>query len=1020
MPLTREQRLERLRARLEELSFWRERGSLALDGWRFAGEPIRPGDAWPRRDGVAVITHPGAAVPEAWPLEEVRLELDLGGEGLVRILGPQGVPSGFGLDLWHRSFPLPSRVFAVEAEVVARGPFGSPREPRLAGGRLVRADPDVERLLRRLSLVAEAAGALVQEDVGELLLAAAERALRRLDWPSSTEPYLAQVGARFQDLWSRPDGFERAPLPAASRRSLEVASALLDDRLRRLCEEHPPQGRLALAGHAHLDVAWLWPLEETRRKARRTFHTAVDLLERYPELVFVQSSAELHRVVEADEPELFQRLRGLAAEGRWEAIGGMWVEPDMNMTSGESIVRQLLFGQRFFERALGRRHRVAWLPDCFGFTPALPQLLRGAGMDGFVTCKLSWSETNRFPHDLFWWEGLDGTRILAHGFTSPGTEIGLGLYNGDPAPSTLLTVWRGYRGRLRHPESLFAIGYGDGGGGPTEEMLEDVRALAGFPTLPALAFGRVDEFFERLRRAAPELPVWSGELYLELHRGTLTTQGRVKRAHRRAERDLVAAEVVGSLCRLLGVEPPEADLRPAWLRLLRNQFHDVLPGSSIAEVARAAEEELEAVAAAAGAATAAALGKLAQALAPAGDQAAALVCNPDLRPRPLRVVLPEALPGAQAVEEGWALSDRRPVAGLEVAVVCAGEAFGEAGAGARADGLRLENDLLRVELAAEGTLVSVYDRRVGREALAGPGNQLWVYQDKPRAWDAWDIDEGYVAEGEALGRPVSIEVVEGGPHRAALRLRWRYRSSAVTQTVRLWACSPRLEFDTELDWHERRLLLKTRFPLAVRSPRATFETAFGVVERPTHRNTSWDATRFEVAGHRFADLSEPGYGVALLNDGRYGHHALGSELGLSLLRSPVYPDPLADEGRQRLTYALLPHPGGWLEGGVLMEAEDLNRPLLVRPCRAGGPARRRPLTVRGPALALAALKPHEDGPGLALRLYEPQGARGRAELRPPVGWGVGAELSLIEDRLGPPALEFLPFQVRTYLLEPGA
>ena len=333
----------------------------------------------------------------------------------------------------------------------------------------------------------------------------------------------------------------------------------------------------------------------------------------------------------------------------------------------------------------------------------------------------------------------------------------------------------------------------------------------------------------------------------------------------------------------------------------------------------------------------------------------------------------------------------------------------------------LENGRLRVELAEDGTVASIQDKRTGREVLAGPGNQLWAYVDRPRSWDAWDLDADYAEQGEPVGAPHAIEVVERGPHRAAIRLSWRYRSSSIVQTLRLWSNSSRLEFATELDWHDRRLLLKARFPLAVRAPRATFETAFGVVERPTHRNTSWDAARFEVPGHRFADLSEPGYGVALLNDGRHGYHALGSELGLSLLRSPHHPDPLADEGRHELTYALLPHPGGWLEGGVLMEAEDLNRPLLALPCRSQGEARFRPLAVEGVPLGLAALKPPESGAegSLVLRLYEPQGARGRARVSLPEGWRVKASLNLLEDEVGEAEYDFGPFEVRTYLLTRG-
>jgi alpha-mannosidase len=303
--------------------------------------------------------------------------------------------------------------------------------------------------------------------------------------------------------------------------------------------------------------------------------------------------------------------------------------------------------------------------------------------------------------------------------------------------------------------------------------------------------------------------------------------------------------------------------------------------------------------------------------------------------------------------------------------------------------------------------------------LDGPGNQLWVYVDKPRLYDAWDIDPDYALDGEPLGPPDSIEVVERGPHRGAIRVEWRYRDSRVRQDVRLWSNSARVELRTTLDWHDRRLLLKARFPVAVRSAHASFETAFGVIERPTHRNTSWDAARFEVCAHRFVDLAEPGYGVALLNDAKYGHHAHGNELGLSLVRSPTHPDPLADEGRQTFTYALFPHPGGWLEGGVLAEAQELNRPLLARPVSAAGPASWRPLRLDGLPVALGTIKPLEDGGGLVLRTYEPAGARGRVEPALPPGWSVDAELNLLEVEVGSADHGFTPFQVHSWRLRPS-
>ena len=568
-----------------------------------------------------------------------------------------------------------------------------------------------------------------------------------------------------------------------------------------------------------------------------------------------------------------------------------------------------------------------------------------------------------------------------------------GGYNGRVGPEAAHETWTRARGREAHPETLLSVGYGDGGGGATEEMVQRVAAMDGFPAMPAQRFGRVDAFFDRAQHAEG-LPTWAGELYLELHRATLTTQGRTKRAHRRAERDLVAAEALGAIEHLAGGAEPEP-LESAWRVLLRNEFHDILPGTSIREVYEAAEAELAAVSAEAEERIAEALGQLAARMDGAG--AGVLVVNPDAGPRPLRLHDPVLTAGT--------------IAGLEARVL----APAEPDAPVTAAGRVLENALVRVELAEDGTLARVLDKQLGREMLDGRGNQLWAYVDKPRAWDAWDMDITYAEQGDELVAE-RIELVETGPHRAALRVHRAFRDSRIVQDVRLWAGSARIDFATQLDWHDRRRLLKARFPLAVRSPRATFETAFGVIERPTHRNTSWQQAAFEVAGHRFADLSEPGGGVALLNDGRYGHHALGSELGISLLRSPVWPDPLADEGEQEVVYSLLPHAGDWLSGGVLAEAQDLNRPLPALPVERGAGGTLRPLELHGLPVGLGALKPLEDGGGLVLRAYEPQGARGAVEIELPDGWSADAQLDLLERETGAPVFDLGPFAVRSWRL----
>ena len=1014
MPLTVTQRLDWLEARLEELRPWRYRAWMELEDWRFDDAPFARGAVWPAVEDVRRLEHPEVTLPAGWAEGERRLALDLGGEGLLEVRSGGSEPERFGLDAQHREFPLGAATFSVAVEIVARLPFGRPsRDPRITVARAAWADMTVERLIRRLALVLEAGRALAGHDAARPLAEAAATALRELRWPTATQPYIARQAGTAQQLnvWQLPAGMDPAPpgLDDDARASVEAVLVVLERELAAVSARHPPVGELLLTGHAHLDLAWRWPLAESRRKARRTLSTQAGMLARHPGFTFNQSTAQLFAWLEEDDPALLERLTAAARDGRFEPIGGMWVEPDCTMPTGESLVRQLLYGQRYFARRFGTAHTVCWLPDCFGFTPALPQLLAGAGITRFFTIKLSWSETNRFPHDLFWWEGLDGTRVLAHMFDNPD-----GGYNGVAGPHAALATWQAFRGKDAHAESLLSVGYGDGGGGPTEDMVARVPDMADLPVLPAQRFGRVDAFFDRAELAAEtagaRLPVWSGELYLELHRGTLTTQGRTKRLHRRAERDLVAAEALACLAALAGGAVPTS-LEEPWRVLLRNEFHDILPGSSIREVYVEAEAELGAVVARAGEVHAAALTALADRLGAGEGDDAVLVVNPDLSARALRVTLPEAVAGAQPVAGGSVLTASRTVAGLEAAVVRAGAAAGTMAATTE----RLENDLVRVTLAPDGTLAGVWDKRAGREVLDGPGNQLWMYVDKPREWDAWELDAGYAEEGAPLPPPDAIEVIEDGPHRAAVRVERAFRDSRVVQEIRLWAGSTRIDFATTLDWHDRRWLLKVRFPLAVRATHATFETAFGVVERTTHRNTSWEQARFEAPGHRFADLSEPGYGVALLNDGRYGHHAEGNELGLSLLRSPIWPDPLADEGEQELTYALLPHAGGWLEGGVLAEAADLNRPLLARPV-AGEERSLRPLAVDGLPVALGALKPLEDGDGLALRVWEPQGARGELSVALPEGWTAVEQLDLLERSSGPATWSLRPFEVATWRL----
>ncbi|TCU29205.1 alpha-mannosidase [Rhizobium azibense] len=1004
MTLTLTQRLDRIRVRIAELEYWRSRETIEIDGWAFEGEPIAIGSSWPRKDGT--VRFSGAiTLPGHWPLDDARLVLDLGGESLITIVDEAGKEYRLGLDPYHREFLVPSRSIRIFSETVARLPFGEPvQHPRLERGAVIWLDTAVDRLWLLLRQISEAADILDGHEVTPHLLDVAEQAMRSLDWPSATAAYVARTAPSpiQQKIWQLPP-VEISPegLNQSQRASVLEAYETLVGQLKQLRQRFPPQGEIALTGHAHIDLAWLWPYSETRRKMRRTFHTALSLMEQSSDFRFNQSTAHYYAQIAEDDPGLLARIVERVKAGQWETLGGMWVEPDTNMPTGESLSRQILYGQRYFEKTFGVRHTVCWLPDCFGFSGALPQLLRQGGMNSFFTIKVNWSETNRFPADLFWWEGLDGSRVLAHTFDNP-----MQGYNGFVRPDCFVPTWKNFRQKDKHETTLLAVGYGDGGGGVTPEMIMREEQLRFFPALPQARWTRVHDFFRDAHDTAArkELTVWQGEIYLELHRATLTSQSAVKRLHRKAERGLVTAETLAGLAYLLGGEQPASMERP-WRVVLKNEFHDILPGSSIAEVYVDAANELDAVVKEARSAQMAAMKSIAAQL-PAGEGNNVLVVNPSLSERPLRLTLSD---GSTIAAEGR-------IAPLGIAVLASEALQPKSGLSAGRD--YLENAVLKVRLAKDGSIASILHKPTGREALEGCGNRLFVYPtDKPRNWDAWDVEEDYAARGEEVTRLDSLELIEEGPHRAAIKIVRTWRHSRITQVLSLGANARRLDIQTELDWHDRRVFLRTLTGVAVRHARATCECAYGVVERPTHSNTSWEAAMFEAPAHRFADLSEPGFGVAILNDAKYGHSVRGNVLGLSLLRAPVYPDPLADEGIQTFTYSLMPHEGTWYEGGVREEAEDLNQPLLALAVTDRAAGRWQPLAAVGIDAALSAVKPSEDGDGLIVRVYEPAGRRGSFELRLPPRWQNMGVVSILEEPMEEvPNCGLRPFEVKSWRL----
>jgi alpha-mannosidase len=698
-------------------------------------------------------------------------------------------------------------------------------------------------------------------------------------------------------------------------------------------------------GHAHIDSAWLWPIRETKRKCARTFANQLRLMERYSEHRFACSQAIQYQWIKDEYPSLWQQIKARVAEGRWEPVGGMWVEADCNLPSGESLVRQFVYGKRFFADEFGVETHECWIPDVFGYSAALPQIAVHAGVTALITQKMSWNDTNRFPHSTFWWEGHDGSTLLAH-FPPANT------YNGEFSAPELTNSMSNYADHGRLDRSLYPFGFGDGGGGPTRRMLESGARLQDLRGLPRVEIGTVGEFFVHAMEEARDLATWVGELYLEAHRGTYTTHADVKLANRRAEEALRAAELWSVAARL----DRRAELEGAWKLHLLQQFHDIIPGSGIQWVYQDAARDYAAVRATADDVIAEAQAALVEGEGVTVFNAASHIRTEvlDVGDRLVVVTVPAC---------GWAPLDPDAPA-PEIPPV-------------QVNGRSMSNAWLTVEWDEDGLLTSVWDRKLQREVLSGRGNVFQLHEDHPKAFDAWDVDRDYLDSVVELTACDSIEVVEKHPLRAAVCFRRRFGDSSVTQTMRLSATSRRLEFLTEVDWHERHRFLKVAFPVAVRSPQATYEIQHGHIQRPTVSNTSWDAARFEVCAHRWADLSEPGYGVALLNDCKYGYDIRGNVMRLSLLRGPGYPDPEADRGRHRFTYALLPHPGDLrAPGGVVAEAEALNLPLSI----VAGQGRGCLLSVDRPGVSIEAVKRADRSDHVVVRICEVWGSRGPARL----------------------------------------
>ena len=758
--------------------------------------------------------------------------------------------------------------------------------------------------------------------------------------------------------------------------------------------------------------------------------TRARLLEEFPGFHFTQSQPQLYRYIAEDYPNLFDQIRQRVAEDRWEVTGGMWVEADCNLSGPESLVRQFLLGRNYFRERFGEAETpILWLPDTFGFPWTLPQLIVQAGLKYFMTTKLSWNQYNRLPYDSFWWQGLDGTQVLTHFIVTPDVgESRYHTYNGDLSPRLVIGTWRNYQQKETHTELLTTYGWGDGGGGPTREMLENGRRLANHPGAPRVRLGRAGEFFQDLETGAGErLPLWNGELYLEYHRGTYTSQASVKRANRKNEFLLHDAEFLAAWAAMgTDYDYPQAELTRAWELLCLNQFHDIIPGSSIGQVYEETARDHERIRTTCQQVREASLAALARLIGLLPERLAEGQTLTDLA---------SGVPLVTQVVEDGTVVEVTHVEPYGLVALGSGDSSPAPPPGMLAatldnDGPALENDALRVEFDAAGEIIRLFDKAIGREVVP-PGeraNALQAFEDRPLGeGEAWNIGIFYDDKQWSAEPAHSLSIIERGPLRVGLEIRRRLFNSEIVQCVYLYRGSRRLDFDTWIDWQERQVLLKVAFPVDVLNPLATYDIQWGNVQRPTHRNTSWDWARFETVAHKWVDLSEGGYGVSLLNDCKYGHDVRDNVIRLTLLRGPTYPDPDADQGEHRFTYSLLPHSGDWRTGTV-PASYTLNDPLIVRRVKGGSDAGSASLSlvaVDAPNVIIETVKQAEDGHGLVVRLYENERRRGPFTLRAGFPLASARRCNLLEEDEAPLAiagnavhLTVKPYQIMTLRLVP--
>lgn len=891
-------------------------------------------------------------VPHGWDADQIALHLPLGALGDIfnhpeALVHVDTVPIG-SADRYHHTIPLAPGLADGTTHVLSlhgwTGLAGWPPDPSskaklyIAEPALVERDSTVMELVQLAQVMLDTTVTLDREsEQSQKLLQLLDRAFQILD--------------------------TRAPIGQAFYASAPDALAYLQDNLADAGD--PLDVTLHGIGHAHMDIAYLWPVDQIRLKNARTYSNVLRLMADDPDYLFSHSQPQLYAYTQQDYPAIFEQIKTRVAEGRWEVMGGMWVEPDLNIPGSESLIRQLTLGRGYFKDTFGDVETpVLWLPDTFGFPAQTPQLMRLAGLKWFVTNKLNWNQFNPVSSTTHHWEGLDGSRVLAHVLTTPRDVQYLPFptnYKSDLSGSEVLGTWTKSTAQDHVRDLPICYGYGDGGGGPTEDLLAKARAFKSMAGMPKFKHSTVRATFEQIEKTAENLPVWQGEHYMEGHRGTYTSQGWIKRANRKAEWALHEAEALAAMA---GQTP---DLTKAWQLLCLNQFHDIITGTSVGEVFNDARRDFDRIRA------------LTETVAQdaATTLALAEACMINIAPTSgarLALIDDEA-PNGQSVAEGtlvfFEALESYAIAPLSAASHPKGKVTCHQTGGAYI----LENPQIKVVINAAGQLTQVYDKTTAREVLApgGLGNVMMAFEDRPICWDAWDIDPTYEARSETVQGPSQIEIVENGPLRASVLITTHWRRSVITQRIQLAAHSKRIDFVTDVDWHEHHTLLKAAFPTLLSPSEAQYDTQWGRITRSVTRDTAFDAARFEVPAQKWASVAEGAQGVAVLNDCKYGYDVLGGTVRITLIKCATSPDPNADQGHHRFTYALLPYDAAQ-PSTLDHEAYDLNAPLRYVAASASGRSLAPALVTSDAAnVIVETVKPADDSRGIIVRMYEAHG-----------------------------------------------